>query len=92
MFTIWLFSMLRIHRRHIESCRYRGQRHWQCNCPIHIRGKINGEPIRESTGLTDWLDGMSYANEWNSSGIRPRTGTLAPIIHFKTIEEGREAG
>jgi integrase/recombinase XerD len=87
MFTIWLFYMLRIYRRHIESCRYRGQRHWQCNCPIQIRGKINSEFVRESTGLTDWLEGINYANEWNSSGIRPQTGTLAPIIRFMTIEE-----
>jgi integrase/recombinase XerD len=81
--------MLSIYRRHIKSCRHRreGQRRWRCGCPIWIRGKINGQIIREATGLTDWDKAIGFANKWNSLGIRPQIGILAPTVRSKTVEE-----
>ena len=48
-----------------------GQRYWLCNCPIWVRGQIDGRGIREATGLTDWEEAVDFANAWMRLGVRP---------------------
>ena len=62
--------MLRVYRRHLESCKHRdkGRRWDQCGCPVWCDGFLGTAEIRQSMKTTDLLDAQERVAGWNRRG------------------------
>jgi integrase len=67
--------MLMIFRRHVKSCKHRGEgrKYRNCRCPIWVDGFLRGNPIRirESLELRDWEKAQQRIREWEAEGWPP---------------------
>jgi integrase/recombinase XerD len=83
--------MITLYRRHLRGCPHRakGQRHWTCDCPLWVRGRIEHRLVRQSTGLTDWSTALEAVRKWElNGGLFPKIENVTtPIALPKTLDE-----
>ena len=60
--------MLMIYRRHVKSCKHRGdgRSYRRCRCPIHVQGIVGGESVRESLKLVNWQQAQVRIRDWEA--------------------------
>jgi integrase/recombinase XerD len=82
--------MLRLLRRHLQSCPHRSSRYRRCACPIHVYGTLGGEKIRKAMDQTSWEAATELVNAWTTSGqigvVRPDVPTIATAIEKFTAD------
>jgi integrase len=61
-------GMLTLYRRHLKSCKHRGEgrEYRRCKCPIWVDGLIGGRDIRQSLQTRDWQKASDRVHEWES--------------------------
>lgn len=78
--------MLKLIRRHRVSCLHRSENYRRCQCPIHVKGTLNGTKIRMGLDLTDWGAASKVIGRWIEQG---RIGQIVVDDHSsgKTIRD-----
>lgn len=77
-------AVLRLYRRHRQTCPQTSERYRRCACPIYVEGTVGGESIRKSLDLTSWTAATNVIAKWNTAGkigqVRSEVPTIAEAI------------
>lgn len=76
--------MLRLFRRHRQSCRQKSERYRRCSCPIYVEGTLADEYVKKSLDLTSWTAATGLMAKWNEAGeigaVVPEVSTIAEAV------------
>src|SRR5580765_5716723 len=59
--------MLTIYRRHQATCKFKGRKHRNCNCPIWTAGVLHGRKIKQSLDLRSWEAAQKLVRDWETN-------------------------
>jgi hypothetical protein len=89
------FDMLKLYRRHIQTCKHydsdKGREHRNCSCTIWAQGTLGDKPVRESLKLTSWEGGNKRVQQWEAHG-RQATRHKDVSEAWKAFIQDAEAG
>ena len=73
--------MLMIFRRHVKSCKHRGEgrKYRNCRCPIWVDGFLRGNPIRIRESMK-----LEFRGEFFNFFNRPEFGMPAVTLNLPT--------
>jgi integrase/recombinase XerD len=70
-------------RRHTANCKFTSVMHWQCCCPIWVRGILGGRAVRQAIHTTCWETAKEAVDRWNTQGyideLIPQPVALPPV-------------
>lgn len=72
--------VLRIYRRHLETCRFTSERYRRCQCPIYVEGTLGSDSIRKSLNQTSWEAASETVAAWTAAGEIGKVRIEVPSI------------
>lgn len=86
--------MIRIYRRHLQTCPHTSELERRCKCPIHAEGKLGDERVKpHSLNLTSWEAAAKKVREWEAAGTTkatPRIKLTEAVARYKADCEARK--
>jgi integrase/recombinase XerD len=90
------FLRLTLYRRHYpHRCKFISTRHWQCACPIWVRGILGSRSVRHAVGTESWEQAQKAVDRWKKQGFvddflaepAPPVEADTPLTIEQAIEE-----